>query len=84
MVLDSQRIKLRLQNKHRKMGQESTKVPSEEPSHMIPFAMVLLSENARVQLKVKVESDEWIKDSGYSRHMTGNKDLFCTYEAING
>ncbi|GKC24775.1 zf-CCHC domain-containing protein, partial [Tanacetum coccineum] len=25
-----------------------------------------------------------IKDSGCSRHMTGNKDLFSTYEAING
>ncbi|GKE86696.1 hypothetical protein Tco_1560438, partial [Tanacetum coccineum] len=37
-----------------------------------------------VRLKVKLESDEWIKDSGRSRHMTGNKDLFSTYEAING
>ncbi|GJS69825.1 putative ribonuclease H-like domain-containing protein [Tanacetum coccineum] len=32
----------------------------------------------------KVEPDEWIKDSGCSRHMTGNKDLLSTYEAING
>ncbi|GJV97304.1 ribonuclease H-like domain-containing protein, partial [Tanacetum coccineum] len=37
-----------------------------------------------VRLKVKLEADEWIKDSGCSRHMTGNKDLFLTYEAING
>ncbi|GJY81263.1 retrovirus-related pol polyprotein from transposon TNT 1-94 [Tanacetum coccineum] len=36
-----------------------------------------------VRLKVKLEPNEWIKDSGYSRHMTGNKDLFSTYEAIN-
>ncbi|GJV21630.1 ribonuclease H-like domain-containing protein [Tanacetum coccineum] len=37
-----------------------------------------------VRLKVKLESDELIKDSGCSRHMTGNKDLFSSYEAING
>ncbi|GJY69072.1 transferase, chloramphenicol acetyltransferase-like domain protein [Tanacetum coccineum] len=37
-----------------------------------------------VHLKVKLEPDKWIKDSGCSRHMTGNKDLFSTYEAING
>ncbi|GJX41441.1 zf-CCHC domain-containing protein [Tanacetum coccineum] len=37
-----------------------------------------------VQLKIKLEHDEWIKNSGCSRHMTGNKELFSTYEAING
>ncbi|GJT79769.1 hypothetical protein Tco_1054111 [Tanacetum coccineum] len=36
-----------------------------------------------VRLKVKLEPDEWTKDSGCSRHMTGNKDLSSTYEAIN-
>ncbi|GKB25486.1 retrovirus-related pol polyprotein from transposon TNT 1-94 [Tanacetum coccineum] len=39
--------------------------------------------NSEVRLKVKLEPDEWIKDSGCSRHMTGNKDIFSTYEAIN-
>ncbi|GKE78842.1 hypothetical protein Tco_1544962, partial [Tanacetum coccineum] len=37
-----------------------------------------------VRLKVKLEPNEWIKDSGFSRHMTSNKDLFSTYESING
>ncbi|GKA81321.1 retrovirus-related pol polyprotein from transposon TNT 1-94 [Tanacetum coccineum] len=41
-------------------------------------------DNNEVRLKVKLEPDKWIKDSGFSRHMTGNKDLFSTYEAING
>nr|GEU57797.1 copia protein [Tanacetum cinerariifolium] len=36
-----------------------------------------------VRLKIKLEPDEWIKDSGCSRHMTGNKDLFSSYKAIN-
>ncbi|GJY34031.1 retrovirus-related pol polyprotein from transposon TNT 1-94 [Tanacetum coccineum] len=41
-------------------------------------------DNNEVRLKVKLEQDEWIKDSGCSRHIMGNKDLFSTYEAING
>ncbi|GKB77708.1 integrase, catalytic region, zinc finger, CCHC-type containing protein [Tanacetum coccineum] len=44
----------------------------------------LLKRTSSLRLKVKLEPDEWIKDSGCSRHMTGNKDLFSTYEAING
>ncbi|GJY08267.1 zf-CCHC domain-containing protein [Tanacetum coccineum] len=35
-----------------------------------------------VRLKVKLELDEWIKDNGCSRHMTGNKDLFSSNKAI--
>ncbi|GKB17682.1 retrovirus-related pol polyprotein from transposon TNT 1-94 [Tanacetum coccineum] len=38
----------------------------------------------KVRLKVKLEPDEWIKDSGCSRNMTGNKDLFSSYRAIDG
>ncbi|GJX16189.1 hypothetical protein Tco_0217021 [Tanacetum coccineum] len=45
---------------------------------------LMVHESNEVRLKVKLESDEWIKDSGCSRHMTGNKDLFSTYNAING
>ncbi|GJS32188.1 zf-CCHC domain-containing protein [Tanacetum coccineum] len=37
-----------------------------------------------VRLKVKLETDEWIKYSGCSRHMMGNKDLFSSYKAIDG
>ncbi|GJZ63771.1 hypothetical protein Tco_0620192 [Tanacetum coccineum] len=37
----------------------------------------------KVRLKVKLEADEWIKDSQCSRHMTGNKDLFSSYKSID-
>ncbi|GJR32391.1 retrovirus-related pol polyprotein from transposon TNT 1-94 [Tanacetum coccineum] len=37
-----------------------------------------------VHLKVKLEPNKWIKDSGCSRHMTGNKDLFSSYKSIDG
>nr|GEV43541.1 reverse transcriptase domain-containing protein [Tanacetum cinerariifolium] len=31
-----------------------------------------------------LEPDEWIKESGCSKHMTGNRMLFYTYQAYNG
>ncbi|GJS82011.1 zf-CCHC domain-containing protein [Tanacetum coccineum] len=56
---------------------------SEEDSKKDEICLMALDNN-EVRLKVKLEPDEWIKDSGCSRHMTGNKDLFSSYEAING
>ncbi|GJT67661.1 retrovirus-related pol polyprotein from transposon TNT 1-94 [Tanacetum coccineum] len=44
----------------------------------------IIKKNDSVQHKVKLEPDKWIKDSGCSRHMTGNKKLFSTYKEING
>ncbi|GJV55601.1 retrovirus-related pol polyprotein from transposon TNT 1-94 [Tanacetum coccineum] len=35
-------------------------------------------------LGVELEPDEWIKDSGCSKHMTGNQNLFSSYKAYNG
>ncbi|GJV70241.1 retrovirus-related pol polyprotein from transposon TNT 1-94 [Tanacetum coccineum] len=35
-------------------------------------------------LGVDLEPDEWIKDSGCSKHMTGNQKLFTSYKAYNG
>ncbi|GJW77612.1 hypothetical protein Tco_0139294 [Tanacetum coccineum] len=32
---------------------------------------------------VDLEPDEWIKDSGCSKHMTGNQKLFSSYKAYN-
>nr|GEU65981.1 hypothetical protein [Tanacetum cinerariifolium] len=36
---------------------------------------------AERMLRTCLEPDEWIKDSSYSKHMTGNKSLFSTYKA---
>ncbi|GJX90466.1 retrovirus-related pol polyprotein from transposon TNT 1-94 [Tanacetum coccineum] len=38
----------------------------------------------KICLGVDLEPDEWIKDSGCSKHMTGNRKLFSTYKAYNG
>ncbi|GKA01038.1 alpha/beta hydrolases superfamily protein, partial [Tanacetum coccineum] len=35
-------------------------------------------------LGINLEPDEWIKDSGCSKHMTGNRRLFSTYQSYNG
>ncbi|GJQ90356.1 hypothetical protein Tco_0001495 [Tanacetum coccineum] len=35
-------------------------------------------------LGINLDPDEWIKDSGCSKHMTGNQKLFSTYKAYNG
>ncbi|GJY15459.1 retrovirus-related pol polyprotein from transposon TNT 1-94 [Tanacetum coccineum] len=35
-------------------------------------------------LGINLEPDEWIKDSGCSKHITGNRKLFSTYKAYNG
>nr|GEV69542.1 copia protein [Tanacetum cinerariifolium] len=35
-------------------------------------------------LGVDLEPGEWIKDSGYSKHMTGNRKLLLSYKAYNG
>ncbi|GJT46323.1 hypothetical protein Tco_0955038, partial [Tanacetum coccineum] len=35
-------------------------------------------------LGINLEPDEWIKDSGCSKYMTGNRKLFSTYKAYNG
>ncbi|GJT18564.1 hypothetical protein Tco_0877270 [Tanacetum coccineum] len=73
--------------KEEKKGKEEQKCcwsDSEEVDDSKKDEICLMAlDNNEVRLKVKLEPDEWIKDSGCSRHMTGNKDLFSSYEAIN-
>nr|GEV55588.1 copia protein [Tanacetum cinerariifolium] len=41
-------------------------------------------ESSEICLRVNMEPDEWIKDNGCSKHMTGNRKLFSSYKACNG
>ncbi|GKF19745.1 hypothetical protein Tco_0068383, partial [Tanacetum coccineum] len=69
------------------MGKDSTRKVSVDPAHPEPSERDPASVNEGYRATVaavKLEPDEWIKDSGCTRHMTGNKDLFSTYEAIDG
>ncbi|GJX97790.1 zf-CCHC domain-containing protein [Tanacetum coccineum] len=40
--------------------------------------------SSEICLGVDLEPDEWIKDRGCSKHMTGNRKIFSTYKAYNG
>ncbi|GJX19849.1 retrovirus-related pol polyprotein from transposon TNT 1-94 [Tanacetum coccineum] len=40
--------------------------------------------SSEICLGVNLEPHEWIKESGYSKHMMGNRKLFSSYKAYNG
>ncbi|GKA86862.1 retrovirus-related pol polyprotein from transposon TNT 1-94 [Tanacetum coccineum] len=40
--------------------------------------------SSKICLGVDLEPYEWIMDSGFSKHMAGNRKLFSTYKAYNG
>ncbi|GJW34793.1 hypothetical protein Tco_0057713, partial [Tanacetum coccineum] len=44
----------------------------------------LMAHPNKVRQKVKLDPDEWIQDSGCTRHMMGNKDLFSSYKTFDG
>nr|GEU54183.1 retrovirus-related Pol polyprotein from transposon TNT 1-94 [Tanacetum cinerariifolium] len=43
-----------------------------------------MREPKKIYLGVELEPDEWIKENGCSKYMTGNLKLFSTYKAHNG
>ncbi|GKB63073.1 zf-CCHC domain-containing protein [Tanacetum coccineum] len=51
--------------------------------HNVPMAPKA-NQGLTICLGINLEPDEWIKDSGCSKHMTGNQKLFSTYKAYNG
>nr|GEY54916.1 retrotransposon protein [Tanacetum cinerariifolium] len=56
----------------------------EEDDEKVKDEMCLVAqESNEICLGVDLEPDEWIKDSGCSKHMTGNRKLFSTYTAYN-
>ncbi|GJZ68689.1 retrovirus-related pol polyprotein from transposon TNT 1-94 [Tanacetum coccineum] len=57
---------------------------SEEDDEKIKDETCLVAQASNeICLGVDLEPDEWIKDSGCSKHMTGNRKLFSTYKAYN-
>ncbi|GJT31605.1 hypothetical protein Tco_0922024 [Tanacetum coccineum] len=91
---DSEASKVK-KEKYKSLALKARKVSSDEEEScsksdkeyamaMKDFKKLFRRRGKFVHLKVKLELDEWIKDSGCSRHMTGNKALFLTYEAIIG
>ncbi|GJU20694.1 retrovirus-related pol polyprotein from transposon TNT 1-94 [Tanacetum coccineum] len=57
----------------------------EEDDEKVKDEMCLVAHAlSEICLGIDLEPDEWIKDSGCSKHMTGNRKLFSTYKAYNG
>nr|GEW46187.1 hypothetical protein [Tanacetum cinerariifolium] len=57
----------------------------EEDDEKVKDEMCLIAHASNeICLGVDLELDEWIKDSGCSKHMTGNRKLFSTYKEYNG
>ncbi|GJX14437.1 hypothetical protein Tco_0206195 [Tanacetum coccineum] len=58
---------------------------SEEDDEKIKDETCLVAQTSNeICLSVDLEPDEWIKDSGCSKHMTGNLKLFSSYKEYNG
>nr|GFA27979.1 hypothetical protein [Tanacetum cinerariifolium] len=58
---------------------------SEENNEKVKDEMCLIAHaSSEVCLGVDLKPDQWIKDRGCSKHMTGNRKLFSTYKAYNG
>ncbi|GJS84713.1 hypothetical protein Tco_0751254 [Tanacetum coccineum] len=58
---------------------------SPRPKHiMVNNVKIPVASDNEICLGIDLEPDEWIKDSGCSKHMTGNRKLFSTYKAYNG
>ncbi|GKB81713.1 retrovirus-related pol polyprotein from transposon TNT 1-94 [Tanacetum coccineum] len=57
----------------------------EEDDEKIKYEACIVSQAPNeICLRVNLEPDEWIKDNGCSKNMTGNRKLFSTYKAYNG
>ncbi|GJV15340.1 retrovirus-related pol polyprotein from transposon TNT 1-94 [Tanacetum coccineum] len=77
---------LKIENE--KLKEESTRLNKFEKSTHCLNEMLSIQkpsgDKLEICLRVDLEPDKWIKDSGCSKHMTGNRKLFSTYKAYNG
>ncbi|GKD55282.1 hypothetical protein Tco_1288669, partial [Tanacetum coccineum] len=55
----------------------------EEKNNKDETCLVAQASN-EICLGINLEPDEWIKGSGCSNHITGNRRLFSTYQEYNG
>ncbi|GKA32827.1 hypothetical protein Tco_0719194 [Tanacetum coccineum] len=87
-ILNSQaKVKgiLLLKGKKEYSDERSVRLSGEEDDEKVKDETCLVAHaSCEICLGVDLEPDEWIKDSGCSKHMTGNRKLFFTYKAYNG
>nr|GEW82542.1 zf-CCHC domain-containing protein/DUF4219 domain-containing protein/UBN2 domain-containing protein [Tanacetum cinerariifolium] len=56
----------------------------EDDEKVINETCLVAQASSEICIGVDLEPNKWIKDSGCSKHMTGNRKLFSTYKAYNG
>ncbi|GJU83018.1 retrovirus-related pol polyprotein from transposon TNT 1-94 [Tanacetum coccineum] len=66
-----------------KNGAWSHSGEDEEEKNKNETCLVAQASN-EICLGINLEPNKWIKDSGCSKHMTGNRRLFSTYQSYNG
>ncbi|GJU01201.1 retrovirus-related pol polyprotein from transposon TNT 1-94 [Tanacetum coccineum] len=72
-----------LKNKHQMRTTSNVKVTCHGKS-VFHFHIPTNYIKCKICLGVDLEPDEWIKDSGCSKHMTGNRKLFSSYKTYIG
>ncbi|GJT71678.1 retrovirus-related pol polyprotein from transposon TNT 1-94 [Tanacetum coccineum] len=86
---DSEIVKVKVERKYlalnAKKESSSWSDSGEEDDEKVNNKTCLVAQaSSEICLGVDLEPDEWIKNSGFSKHMTGNRKLFSSYKAYNG
>ncbi|GKB20007.1 retrovirus-related pol polyprotein from transposon TNT 1-94 [Tanacetum coccineum] len=86
---DSEIVKVKVERKYlalnAKKEYSSWSDSGEEDDEKVNNKTCLVAQaSSEICLGVDLEPDEWIKNSGCSKHMTGNRKLFSSYKAYNG
>ncbi|GJV98160.1 retrovirus-related pol polyprotein from transposon TNT 1-94 [Tanacetum coccineum] len=79
-----ERKSLALKAKKESSDEECSTFGSEDKEYAIAVRDFKKFSKRRDMPWSRLGADEWIKDSGCSKHMTGNQKLFFTYKAYNG
>ncbi|GJU15012.1 retrovirus-related pol polyprotein from transposon TNT 1-94 [Tanacetum coccineum] len=66
------------------VGGSSSDSDEEDDEKVKDETCLVAQASSEICLGVDLEPDELIKDSGCSKHMTGNRKLFSSYKAYNG
>ncbi|GKA13154.1 retrovirus-related pol polyprotein from transposon TNT 1-94 [Tanacetum coccineum] len=67
----------------KKFSREESDSGEEDDEKAKDETCLMAHASSEICLGIDLEPDKWKKDSGYSKHMTGNRKLFLTYKAYN-
>ncbi|GKB19911.1 hypothetical protein Tco_0853834 [Tanacetum coccineum] len=85
---DSEIVKAKVERKSialkaKKESSDEECSTSEDDEKVKDETCLVAQSSSEICLGVDLEPDEWIKDNGCSKHMTGNQKLFSSYKAYN-